>query len=248
MVRKQTGTGTEHQHERVFCPCCKRMVSPNTRTNHLTGRRGGPAVRAAALSYRQQVMSAAPPIATTNEDAGNTELIEEDIPGQGDHWQHVGKCSTHKQLQYVTHYSTTASIDDDTAMDLPSIPSEAGPSRTLHSTAPEDNPLAHLVHAIHNLRSRAKNSVSRETEGGEDDGERDGESEDGHGDGEDGEMSVDLASPQKEAEDQSNEPDEAEELDENGLFVHQRLTETFERELVEACECKMYQITSVLLY
>lgn len=37
------------------------MVSPNTRRNHLKGRHGGPAIQAAALTYRQQVLAAAPP-------------------------------------------------------------------------------------------------------------------------------------------------------------------------------------------
>lgn len=46
--------------ERVFCACCNKLVSPNTRHNHLKGRHGGPAVQAAALTYRQQVLAAAP--------------------------------------------------------------------------------------------------------------------------------------------------------------------------------------------
>ena len=37
-------------------------------------------------------------------------------------------------------------------------------------------------------------------------------------------------------EDQDIEPDLTEDLDEDGLLIHQRLTETFERELVDACK------------
>lgn len=95
-----------------------------------------------------------------------------------------------------------------------------------------DAPLANLESAIRNLRLRAQVPGGREDEEGLSESESEGEEDEGL----DGtSVGANLGSPFLAAEDQGNEPDFTEDMDENGLFTYQRLTETFEKELVEAC-------------
>ena len=92
-----------------------------------------------------------------------------------------------------------------------------------------------LEAAIRGLRSRAVEPGEREG---------DSQSEDSGSEGASAEerdewfatMGANLYSPHMAGEDQDIEPDLTEDLDEDGLLIHQRLTETFERELVDACK------------
>lgn len=44
----------------VLCPCCGKLVSSQTRTNHLKLKTGAPHIKAAALTYRQRIDGARP--------------------------------------------------------------------------------------------------------------------------------------------------------------------------------------------
>lgn len=72
MGRRQSASG------RVYCICCNKLVSPNTRRNHLKGKHGGPAVQAAALTYRRQVMAAGPSSATDGHQDADEDLGSDD--------------------------------------------------------------------------------------------------------------------------------------------------------------------------
>lgn len=45
---------------RTLCPCCGKLVSKQTKINHLKQRTGNPEIKACAVTYRQQVSSVAP--------------------------------------------------------------------------------------------------------------------------------------------------------------------------------------------
>lgn len=72
MGKRQSASG------RVYCICCNKLVSPNTRRNHLKGKHGGPAVQAAALTYRRQVMAAGPSSATDGPQDADEDLSSDD--------------------------------------------------------------------------------------------------------------------------------------------------------------------------
>lgn len=105
-------------------------------------------------------------------------------------------------------------------------------------------PLHELEGAIRGLRLRS--STLRRAEEHSEQLEAE-EEDDGESDEDDvnigANTGANLGSPLLEAEDQGNEPDVPEELDENGLYTYQRLTETFEKELVEACKYSMTVIS-----